>query len=360
MGLAYFHADFDVSRHAFQQAAIKSGFALTEVEVSQQAGQALTVCFAEAGDPSSDRAIVHISGTHGVEGFVGSAIQLAVLDKLASKGSSARRIFVHALNPWGMKNLRKANAENVDLNRNFIFSPQKFAGAPEAYKKLNSFLNPKGSGCCEFFLARALALIAWHGMPAMRQAVAGGQYEFEEGIFFGGRQLAAESRAIIAFLQEKLKRARLVGAIDVHSGLGQYGDDTLLVDAASNAADVEVLRERFKDRVSLSLPESSVAYVTSGGLTEGLPKILDRARVLAFVQEFGTYSALKVLQAMRDENRWHHRARRAGQQLALRHSSKAQLLEVFCPADQEWRQKVVERGCSAYMGLEGLIQGVKL
>src|SRR5262249_29086 len=39
----------------------------------------------------------------------------------------------------------------------------------------------------EGFTARALCAIARHGLAALKQAIAGGQYEFPRGIFFGGR-----------------------------------------------------------------------------------------------------------------------------------------------------------------------------
>lgn len=58
-----------------------------------------------------DRVVVHVSGTHGVEGFAGSAIQSAVLKGIAAATSDSDQqdddpngptvIFVHALNAYG-------------------------------------------------------------------------------------------------------------------------------------------------------------------------------------------------------------------------------------------------------------------
>lgn len=61
---------------------------------------------------SKKRVVLHISGTHGVEGFAGSAIQSALLQRLAgvhTSGSSTEKptiIFVHALNPYGFSQVR--------------------------------------------------------------------------------------------------------------------------------------------------------------------------------------------------------------------------------------------------------------
>lgn len=65
---------------------------------------------------SKDRVVVHISGTHGSEGFAGSAVQAAALHQLSLQENEKRTneslptlVFVHVLNPYGMKNNRRVN-----------------------------------------------------------------------------------------------------------------------------------------------------------------------------------------------------------------------------------------------------------
>lgn len=68
---------------------------------------------------SNTHAVVHISGTHGVEGFAGSGIQSALLQQLADEGGASGTggtggtaaetptlVFVHALNPYGFAKVR--------------------------------------------------------------------------------------------------------------------------------------------------------------------------------------------------------------------------------------------------------------
>jgi len=64
-----------------------------------------------------------------VIGYAGSSIQLAIIQylydqRLYHKSGGERKlptiVFVHALNPYGMKMWRRVNENNVDLNRNFI------------------------------------------------------------------------------------------------------------------------------------------------------------------------------------------------------------------------------------------------
>ena len=80
--------------------------------------------------------------------------------------------------------LRRVNENNVDLNRNFLASTDQFAGAPEAYRKLNRFLNPEGlPKPVDLFLAVAFYKIVRHGFRVLKRAVAGGQYEFPSSLF---------------------------------------------------------------------------------------------------------------------------------------------------------------------------------
>src|SRR5882724_1476621 len=280
------------------------------------------------------RVLLHSSGLHGVEGFAGSAIQLQFLDSLPRAHAETAFVIVHVLNPYGMAWLRRVNENNVDLNRNCLGN-DPYAGAPPVYRDLNSFLNPEGPPTNDLFALKAVCLMVRHGTPALKQAVVGGQYEYPKGLFFGGKGLQEGLQRYESFLAHRLAPARQVLAIDVHTGLGKYGEDTLLVDAMQYAA----LRRRFGERVARSDPRESPAYQVTGALESMIFRVLFGAQVQFLRQEFGTYGPIKVLQALRQENRAHHyddgRSRRP---------AKTTLRELFCPADESWRQSVLKRG----------------
>src|ERR1051326_1898419 len=99
-------------------------------------------------------------------------------------------------------------------------------------------------------------------MPALKQAVAGGQYEFPRGLFFGGRRLQQSLELYGRFLQNHVAAAKRLLAIDVHTGLGKYGMDTRLVDNSQ----YDSLRQVFGPRVAPLDPERSVAYRVRGAL----------------------------------------------------------------------------------------------
>jgi len=86
--------------------------------------------------------VIHSSGVHGVEGYLGSAIQLRYLHELllqneemmkscrADNGTQVpetespmkgrKVLLIHAVNPNGMRHHRRTNENNVDLNRNVL------------------------------------------------------------------------------------------------------------------------------------------------------------------------------------------------------------------------------------------------
>ena len=84
--------------------------------------------------------IVHSSGTHGVEGYLGAAVQIRFLHELylrnekqqrlannpraaspsASNNKVRKILLIHAVNPHGMRHHRRTNENNVDLNRNVL------------------------------------------------------------------------------------------------------------------------------------------------------------------------------------------------------------------------------------------------
>jgi hypothetical protein len=333
---ANFFTAYYPARAAFRELTQSSGGQLETIPLDATGpdGEKLTVDIAWLGTDSPRRVVLHSSGLHGVEGFAGSAIQILTLRESPVVLQDTALVLVHILNPYGMSRLRRVNEHNVDLNRNAL-PAGSYAGAPKAYSELDSFLNPPSPPGSDLFLIKAGWLVLRHGMPTLRQAVAGGQYEFPRGLFFGGKQLEQSLDRYHSFLARRLKSAERVVAIDVHSGLGKYGEDTLLAEPRK----LEVLRAIFGRTITSSEPLDGPAYRIRGGLESLVSAALPNAEVLFVTQEFGTYSPIRNLHALREENRWHHFG--AGD---LDHPTKRALLQAFNPDDDNWRKAVLRRG----------------
>ena len=72
-------------------------------------------------------------------------------------------------------------------------------------------------------------------------------------------------------------------------------------------------------------------------------RVLGEDKVSFLAQEFGTDSAVDVLYALREENRWHHYGGGTGD-----HPTKRDLKESFGPNDDSWRTTVLQRGKTVF------------
>jgi hypothetical protein len=331
----YFSPDYFTARDRFRKAATKAGGRLEalSLEAKGPGGEDLTIDIAWLGSNLPARVLLHSSGLHGAEGFAGSAIQLQLLENPPALAKNSALVVVHILNPYGMAWLRRVNENNVDLNRNFRMDGS-YKGVPSTYAELDQFLNPPTPPSSDFFALKAIALIARYGMTALKQSFVGGQYEFPKGLFFGGKQMEEGARKYHAFLVERLASVEKAITIDVHTGIGKYGQDMLLVEPM----DFEKLRRLFGERVTALQPEQSSAYRIEGGIESMLFRVFSR-RPTFIGQEFGTYSGIRVLHSLREENRWHHYG--GG---TLNHRTKLKIKEAFYPADESWRRVVLKRG----------------
>ena len=127
-------------------------------------------------------------------------------------------------------------------------------------------------------------------------------------------------------------------ALDLHTGLGRRGTDTLILErgvAATAPATLSVALGR--TLVDPNLP--SVAYTVRGSFGSALPHWLPGARLDFLLQEIGTYPPVHVIHALREENRWHFFG-----DGSIVHPAKARLREILCPSAVEWRRRAVARG----------------
>ncbi len=331
-----FSLDYVTARRRFRAAVVLRGGRLNFLELTAKGptGEDLAIDIGWFGASNPRRVLVHSSGLHGVEAFTGSAIQLQWLHEgIPPVPEHAAIVLVHVLNPYGMAWLRRVNENNVDLNRNFLAPKEEFAGAPEGYGTLNRFLNPETPPVRDFFYWRVARLVARHGMPALRQAVAGGQYDYPNGLFFGGARLEEGPSKFQRYIADHLRGVERIVAIDVHTGLGRFGNDTLLVDRIAAP-----MRAAFGDRLQL-LNNSGVAYEARGSQQSMYYRLFPNAEVYFLSQEFGTYHPPRVLEALRAENRWHHFG--AG---TVDHTTKIKLRKMFNPDSKRWRRSILERG----------------
>ena len=337
----YFSSTYAEARDRFHEAAGSAGAVLEDLPVDGRGpiGEPLSISVARLGSPTASHVLLHTSGIHGVEGFVGSALQLQLLAEPPEIPPDGAIVIAHVINPYGMAWLRRMNENNVDLNRNLLPEWQ-FSGASPTYERLSRLLNFEGPPRrFDAFHLRGAWFVLRHGIKQPRQAVGEGQYQFPRGLFYGGQRREQEPRLVLDWVHQNLALAQRTVAVDVHSGLGPYGVDSLLVHCAPASDQGRQLVNVFGDQVKFD-QEAEVAYRVRGGFLAELENALPQSRMCTMTQEFGTYGVAKMLKVLRDENLYHHYT--ASPQTA--HPTKQSLMKAFCPDDRAWRQSVLACG----------------
>jgi hypothetical protein len=328
----FFSSNYHEAREKFLALAESYGLRNVRFRVPHEASSELFLDFAFVRR-NPERLLIHLSGTHGIEGYLGSAVQSAILSD-PTPATDASLLFVHAVNPYGMQFFRRANGNNVDLNRNYTRNPQP---NPD-YAAFNSYLNPRTQ--LEFLTGKISGFYSMKrfGPARTAQAVASGQNSHPKGLFFMGERIQREVQLLQEILRSHFSGVKEAIAIDLHSGLGTMGEEMLFVDEDVNPLARELFTQLFGRAPTLPDPAQG-SYINQGRLSDAIRDALSAAKVHCVLQEIGTYPAGKVLDALRQENfEWHANGHGASP------STQAKMLEMFCPSNPAWRESALRVG----------------
>ena len=337
-----FSPDYRTARARFRSAASARGFRLETHPIAED--EDLTIDVAIGGDERPGRLVVVSSGLHGVEGFLGSAIQTSILEADPDSWplpAGSGLVLLHALDPFGFDRLRRVDSGNVDLNRNFLLEGESYSGSPATYREIDRVLNPRTPPRrIDLLTIESIPAILRHGKDALKRAIAGGQFDFPQGLFFGGDGPSTTRRLLEEHMPRWVGGADYVLHLDVHTGLGHWGNLALLLEDTVTPDRVRWLADRFgSDRVEWS--GEGIAYPTRGGLGSWCQAAFADRAYDFLCAEFGTYSGIRVLAALRAENRAYHWGR---PDAPASHRAKLRLREAFAPADPRWRSATLEQG----------------
>ncbi len=344
----FFSSDYVTARELFRAAAKMLGWEWEAFPFADRGpeGELLTLDVAcssrSPGNPAGPTLILS-SGLHGVEGFFGSAVQVALLKRIADGALElpVRCVMLHALNPFGFAWLRRFDSQNIDPNRNFLLPDEEFAGSPPLYTRLDPLINPRYRlNRYDFFRWRAAWLVARFGLRALQQAIAAGQYDFPQGLFFGGHGPCETQQVLAKVLPQWVGGATRVVHLDFHTGLGSRGRWKLLIDYPLTAPQKEQLAHFFGYGNFETFDAPQTAYDARGGLGRWCVHQQFASDYLFACAEFGTYPPLQVLTGLREENQgWYNNGPLT--QATLR--AKERLVELFCPAADDWRATVIRQ-----------------
>lgn len=337
-------------RARFHRAAEVARIDVTPHEIAARgpAGEALTIDVCHIGPPSPQRALVVMSGVHGVEGFAGSALQAGLLTRLDAFALPAGMavLVVHAVNPWGMAWWRRQNEHNVDLNRNWRRTGRQLE-ANEAYDEIHAVVCADGAEPLtdDELLAAASSWVRERGLTWVRDAITVGQYRHADGLHFGGDR-TEESTAIVAtVVAEHLTGAERVLTLDLHTGHGPWGAITLLSDQPIGSAQDVFLRAAFGDDAVEATAGNPAATtgVKHGQIANGFADVLPGTACIATSIELGTVDDATQLVATYHEHWWYRRPELVDPR---RGEATWRYRCCFTPDDRAWEGAVLPAGAA--------------
>lgn len=301
-------------------------------------GDLLVTDAALIGSSSAQRILVLIAGTHGIEGFAGSAVQLDLMALLQEGYSElpddTAILLVHALTPWGYAWLRRCDEDGVDLNRNAVDFNQPLP-VNQHYQELRPLLFTEDAELRQQTLARWQEM---HGRVMLEQAVSGGQYHDASGPFYGGVKPAHGLEVIESLMQKFNLAAKQLAVIDVHTGLGQYGYGEIICDHAPDSAGTIVAKRWYGASVTLPALGTSSSVPKTGLLDYAWHTIMNKQSCYVTL-EFGTFSTDCLFNVLLDD----HRIWAQTDPLTAHAEHGAVMRRHFCPQDQGWQEMVLFR-----------------
>lgn len=190
-------------------------------------GEPLVTVVARRGALDAENVLVMISGTHGIEGYAGSALQIgAVRNNLLPLRSDWAVVMVHLVNPWGTAWSARENEHNVELLRHpyHLYVP---ATPNPDFARFHEILRLSEPGTIDDFFQRLdafPALLAEVPPDRLNDSLIRGQASHPDGITFVGGSASWSTRLLTKVLEDHATTARRLVILDLHSGSGPPGE----------------------------------------------------------------------------------------------------------------------------------------
>jgi len=304
-----------------------------------------------------ERLFVLSTSLHGIEGYVGAVMMQLFIEEYLPKfdPTTTGVLLIHAINPWGMKNRRRVNPNNVDLNRNFNTDTSGLDEINPSYKKLSPFLNPqqplKNHVWAQIaFLGNVIGNLLKYSVSSIREATLMGQYHTPHGIYYGGADLQPEAKTVMDILHTHLIDYAQIVYLDMHTGYGPRNKMTL-VNSIREPMNAQQTATKFKyERVAATNPEEF--YTIHGDMMDYVYQTAADKNVYAAAFEFGTYGdslwdSIHSLRTSIVENQvFQHGGSDAAKAWVAR-----EYRELFMPAEADWLEKAIKDAREAFTGI---------
>ena len=352
-----FSASYAQARVKFLEAAATVGAQIASHKhpLPGREDEQLALDTALDGDAHSERLLIVSSACHGVEGFCGSGVQVFALRdaewRTKAREAGVAVLYIHALNPYGFSHLRRVTQENVDLNRNFHDFSQPLP-VNEGYRRAHPLLLPEQWPPDAANQASVQAFIEREGLPAWQAAVSGGQYEFADGLFYGGRAPTWSNQTLRRVLAEHAAHTRQIAWIDLHTGLGPNGVGERIWAGRDDAVAIARARRWWGDQVTSFYDGSSTSAPLTGLMWTAIHDAAPQAEYTGIALEYGTEPIPEIIDALRGDH-WLALHPEAPAELAAQ--IKARLKRAFYTDTDAWKGQIVSQARQAlFQAVDGL------
>ena len=308
--------------------------------------------------------VVLTTGVHGMEGYIGSVMLDVFFEENYPEIDKENTgvLIVANVNPYGMKYHRRYNENNVDLNRNFIIDWESFdLTVNKDYPKVEKFLGPK----------KAMGNAVWHeaefygsmvgeiinnGVDSITNALLGGQYEYAQGVYYGGNGDEKSTAYLKDVFQKTLEgEYENVVHIDIHSGYGpRY--NMVIFNSVYETMNEEQTKEMFGYDNVISYDSESF-YATTGDTTDFYYRLNEKMgnvkQLFSTCFEFGTIgdgfldSVISMKYTIEEnQNHWNPSKNKITNEII-----KERYQELFYPTEKDWREKTVVDFATACRGV---------
>ena len=310
--------------------------------------------------------ILLTTGVHGMEGYIGSVMLDVFFEEIYPTLDTENTgiLIVANVNPYGMKYMRRYNENNVDLNRNFIEDWDNFdRSSNKEYPKVDKFLQPEGKMGnafwheVGFYLSLAKEAI-FTGADTISDALLTGQYEYPEGVYYGGDGDEKSTTYLKGVFRECLdSEYENIVHVDIHSGYGPRYNMVIFNSVQDETTEAEAV-EMFGYDYIIAV-DSEEFYPTFGDTTDYFYRLKNGMEsdkdLYSTCFEFGTigdsfFDSILSLKYTVDENRqhWYPTENKITEAVV-----RENYYELFYPTETEWREKTVADFKDAMFGVLG-------
>jgi hypothetical protein len=348
----FFSGTYAEADGRFHAAAMAAGAQLLSFQHPRKGprGESLRLTGCRVGSPEARHVVLVTAGTHGVEGYAGSAIQTGILERLPAcpLRSDTALVMVHVVNPWGMAWDRREDDDNIDLFRNFIYCEPPFADNP-IYDQLDAAINPlEWAGPIRDEAEWAIANFkAAQGEDRFVSVVRRGQHKHPKGLTYHGQGPSWSKKCVDEIATRFIVAGARIANLEIHTSWGRP-DECLAISYAA-AGSEKLARTQRWIRSPLYLPGAD-PLIPAHPFTpfEYLERLIPGVEVTAVVMECGTYDGEMPIDCDRENNFVFTR----GDPFSPSGLAARQVMRRYCyPDSLEWKAMVWRCGETLFRSL---------